>query len=422
MLDINFIRENPDIVKKAVSDKGLDVDIEELLKVDQERKELIAKVDTLRHQRNQAAEARDIEKGRQIKQELDRWEKELKEAEDRVTHMMFYVPNIPAPNAPLGKNSSANVEVSKWGELPKFTFPPKDHIELGKILDIVDLEAGVRVSGFRGYFLKNEGTILHLAILNYAFDRIVAEGFTPMTPPVLVHSEALIGSGHFPLGKENIYQIANPGKLETGKAITNPLYLVGTAEPSLLAYYLDKVVGEDQLPIRMCAMTQCYRSEVGDYGKDTRGLFRLHEFAKVEQVVICRNDLDESEQFFKLMQEVSEKIMQELEIPYRVVAASTGDMGYGKYRMYDIEAWMPSKGGFGETHSNSNMTDWQARRLNLKVRGKNGKVYFPYTLNNTVVASPRILIAVLENFQQGDGSIKVPEALLPYTNFSEIKP
>lgn len=422
MLDIDFIRQNPEIVQKAVTDKDIDLDIDKLLEFDKKRRELILKVDELRKQRNLAAKDRDLEKGKQIKKDLDIWEVELKETETRFHHMMFFVPNIPAVDSPVGTSDDDNVEVSKCGEPPKFDFTPKDHIELGKILDIIDLEQGTAVSGFRGYYLKKEGAILHLAILNFAFDKIVQKGFIPMVPPTLVHEKVLVGSGHFPFGKDNIYQIANPGKLATGAEIRNPLYLVGTAEPSLLAYFMDKTLSENDLPIMVCAMTQCYRSEVGDYGRDARGLYRLHEFAKVEQVVICKNDLAESENHFKSMLSYAEEIMKTLGLPYRVVNISTGGMGPGKYKMYDIETWMPSRQSFGETHSDSNLTDWQARRLNLKVKSKDDKITYPYTLNNTVIASPRILIAILENFQQADGSIKIPEALTPYTNFKDIRP
>ena len=204
--------------------------------------------------------------------------------------------------------------------------------------------------------------------------------------------------------------------------LKNPLFLAGTSEPALLAYYMDQTLSEDELPIKVCALTQCYRSEVGDYGKDTRGLFRVHEFTKVEQVVICRNDLKESEEWFATMQKISEEGMQELGIPYRIVATSTGEMGAGKYKMNDLETWMPSKENYSETHSNSNLTDWQARRLNLKFKTKDEKTYYCYTLNNTVIASPRILIPILENFQMEDGSVKIPEVLQKYTGFSEITP
>lgn len=410
MLDINYIRQNTDLVKKAVAQKGLDVDIDKLLEVDQKRRELILKVDELRKQRNEAAKSKNIENGKKIKEELGGLEEDLRTLQEHFDQLMLYVPNIPAQDAPVGPNSDSNVEISKWSETPKFDFKVKDHIELGKLLDIIDLQQGVKVSGFRGYYLKKEGTVLHLAVLNYAFDKIVEAGFMPMTPPTLVHEQALIGSGHFPFGKEDIYQIAN-----------DSLFLTGTSEPSLLAYYMDKTLSEEDLPIKVCAMTHCYRSEVGDYGRDTKGLYRVHEFDKVEQVVICKNDLQQSEQLFKMMQGVSEEILQELGIPYHVIATSTGDMGAAKYRMNDLEAWMSGRGKYGETHSNSHLTDWQSRRLNIKFKAEDGKSYYCYTLNNTVIASPRILIAILENFQQQDGSVKIPEVLIPYTGFSEIK-
>lgn len=421
MLDINFIRENTEVVKKAVSNKGINLDIDNLLSVDKNRRDLISEVDNLRQQRNEAAKNRDIEKGRQVKQELDGLERKLIEVEKEYFKLMLFVPNIPADDAPVGPNSDSNTEVFKWGEIPNFDFEVRDHLEIGRNLEIIDLEQGVKASGYRGYYLKNEGAILHWAVLRFAMDQILKAGFKQLVPPTLVQEKVLVGSGHLPFAGDNIYQISNPGKLESGEEIKNPLYLTGTSEPSLLAYYLDKTLNEDELPIKVSALTHCYRSEVGDYGRDTRGLYRVHEFDKVEQVVICKNDLEESEQLFNEMQKISENILQQLSIPYHILATSTGDMGAGKYRMNDIEAWMPGRGKYGETHSNSNLADWQARRLNLKFKSKKGKTEFCYTLNNTVIASPRILIAILENYQQADGSIKIPEILVPYTGFSEIR-
>lgn len=422
MLDIDFIRKNPDLVKKAVAEKQLNLDVDQLVKVDEQRRELIYKVDELRQMRNEAAKKRDVEKGKKVKQELNNLEEDLRVVEEDFKKLMLLVPNIPAADSPVGPNSDSNVEILKWGKVADFDFKVKDHIELGKRLDILDLEQGARVSGFRGYYLKNEGAHLHWAILQHSLTKITQAGFKLMVPPTLVHEGALIGSGHFPFGKENVYQIANPGRLQSGGEMRNSLYLTGTSEPSLLAYYMDKVIDEKELPIKICALTHCYRSEVGDYGKDTKGVYRVHEFDKVEQVVICKNDLQESEMWFEQMRLFSESILQELGIAYRVINTSTGDMGPGKLHMHDIEAWMPGRGEYGETCSNSNLTDWQMRRTNTKVKGKDGKVYYPYALNSTVIPSPRILIAILENFQQKDGSVKIPEVLIPYTGFSEIKP
>lgn len=422
MLDINYIRDNTELVKKAVSEKGITIDIDKLLEVDQSRRDLLLKVENLRAERNIAAKNRDIERGKEIKSELEVLEKNLKGVEEEFKQLMFLVPNIPSDDSPVGPNSDSNFEISKWGEITKFDFEIKDHVTLGKDLGILDLEAGTNASGFRGYYLKDMGAQLHWAVLRFALDKIKSAGFSQVVPPTLVHEKVLIGSGHFPFGKENIYQISNPGKLESGEEDKNPIFLTGTSEPSLLALFMDKTLNEKDLPMKVCALTHCYRSEVGDYGKDTRGLYRVHEFDKVEQVVICKNDLEESEGYFKLMQQISEEILQELEIPYHVIATSTGDMGAGKFRMNDIEAWMPGRDKYGETHSNSNLTDWQSRRLNLKFKGKDGQNYYCYTLNNTVIASPRVLIALLENHQQEDGSVKIPDCLVPYTGFSEITP
>lgn len=422
MLDINFIRENTDLIKKTVSDKGMELDVDKLLELDRNYREILQKVEDLRRQRNEAANARDIERGRAVKIQLDSLETNLREEKERLDHMMLFVPNIPSSDSPIGPNADSNKEISKWGEIPQFAFEIKDHVVLGIALDILDLEMGTKASGFRGYYLKNEGAILHWAILQFALDKIKEAGFIQLVPPTLVHESVLKGSGHFPFGKDNIYQIANPGKLETGEDILNPLFLTGTSEPSLLAYFMDKTLTEEQLPAKVCAITHCYRSEIGDYGRDTKGLYRVHEFDKVEQVVVCKNSLEESEELFNQMQQISENILQELQIPYHVVATSTGDMGAGKYRMNDIEAWMPGRGKYGETHSNSNLTDWQARRLNIRFKDKEGKSVYAYTLNNTVIASPRILIPLLENHQRADGSVVIPEVLQKYTGFSEILP
>src|SRR6266571_6930545 len=323
MLDIKFIRENPSLVQKAAQDKKVDVDIDHLLEVDQKRNELQKSVQSLQEKRNALAKAvsgkttqKQIEEGRKIKEHLEKEEPALGAVKEELDMLLARIPNIPASDAPIGPNAQANEEISQWGKIPEFDFPTKDHVELGKLLDIIDLEAGVKTTGFRGYYLKGDGARLHWAILQFALDKITSAGFTLMVPPTLVHEKALFGSGHFPFGKEGIYQIANPGKLESGEAIKNPLYLAGTSEPSLLAYFMDKTLSAKELPQKVCALTSCYRSEVGDYGKDTKGLYRVHEFTKVEQVIVCENDLKISEDYFKEMQQLSESILQELQIPY----------------------------------------------------------------------------------------------------------
>ncbi len=435
MLDINFIRKNKAKVIKAAKDKNLKVDVEKLLSLDAERKDLNMRVDKLREERNRIAteigrlyaddkvkEADRLKKKAEtIKKMLHDLEPELAIYSEEILEISLHVPNIPSKDTPIGLNESKNQVISKHGTPKKFDFKAKDHVTLGKELDIIDLERGVKVSGFRGYYLKGKGAQLHMALMHYAFDKMTKTGFTPMIVPTLVRKDALIGSGHFPFGKEEIYEIANPGKLADGSKITDSTYLVGTAEPSLLAYRMNEVIDEKELPIKMCGFSQCYRSEVGSYGKDTKGLFRLHEFSKIEQVIICKDDPYSADKLFEELRTNAENILKDLELSFQILQICTGDMGAGKYKMYDIETWMPSLGKYAETHSNSNLTDWQTRRLNIRYKAQDGKKVYPYALNNTALASPRILIALLENHQQKDGSIKIPKALHKYTGFTEIK-
>jgi len=278
----------------------------------------------------------------------------------------------------------------------------------------------VKASGFRGYYLKNEGALMHLALMRYAIDKMLKYGFTLLIPPTLVRGEVLFGSGHFPFDTDNIYVVDS---LSHTKQDTDQKqkYLVGTSEPSLLYYHANEILDEAALPIKFVGFSQCYRSEIGSYGKDTKGIYRIHEFMKVEQVLVCKNDKAEAEKWHQTMLKYAEEFLQELELSYRVIQMCTGDMGPGKYKMYDVETWMPSRNSYGETHSASNLLDWQTRRLNLKVKGTDGKKYYPYALNNTVVASPRILIAIWENYQQKDGSIRIPTVLQPYMGIDSIK-
>jgi seryl-tRNA synthetase len=427
MLDIKFIRENKEAVKDAVRKKYLKVDIERLLALDEKRRELIQKSEAIKAEQNKLSEKlakekneTDLVKSRELKDKFKELERELSGVEEEYDALMWLVPNIFSSDTPVGPDDSANKELTRWGEPPKFNFEIRDHIKIGKNLDIIDTETGVKVSGFRGYYLKNEGAILHLALLWYCWQKIIKSGFKPLIGPTLVKDFVLLGSGHFPFGKDEVYQIGNPGRLASGEAIGEPLYLAGTAEPTLLAYFSDRILSEKDLPIKVCGFSQCYRSEAGSYGKDTRGLYRLHEFSKVEQVILCQNNLAESGKWLEEMLHISEEILRDLKLPYRVVQNSTGDMGAGKYKMYDIETWMPGRGKYGETHSDSNLTDWQARRLNIKYKTGSGEVKFVHTLNNTVIASPRILIAILENYQQKDGSVEVPKILRDYCGFKYI--
>jgi seryl-tRNA synthetase len=423
MLDIKFIRDNQDLVRKAVGDKQMDENlIDRLLVVDDRRRELIKTTDDLRAKRNEAAKDKNIALGKEIKLKLKKLEAQLKAILEEYRQLMLQVPNLPSDDTPIGKTEENNQEVETWGKIPEFDFPIQDHVALGKKLDLIDLEKGAKTAGFRGYYLKNAAAKLHFAVLFYAWQKIIEAGFTPMVPPTILREFALIGSGHFPFGKEDVYQIANSSRLASGEKSKESEYLAGTAEPSLLAYFADTALKEADLPVMVAGWTPCYRSEAGSYGKDTQGIYRIHEFAKVEQVVLCQADNKISDQWLEKMKDISAGILQDFGLPYRVVKVCTGDMGAGKRKMYDIETWMPSRSGYGETHSDSNLTDWQSRRLNISYRNKKGQKVFAHALNNTVLASPRILIAILENNQQKDGTIIVPEVLRSLVGVDKITP
>lgn len=431
MLDIKFIRENPKIVKKALIDKQLEdyVDIDKILKLDEKRRSLIQEIEKLRAKRNEMARKlktkRDnklIVQGKKIKINIKDLEKKLRGIEKKYNEMMLWTPTVPEENVPIGKDDKGNVEISKWGEIPKFNFKIKDHIELGKSLDLIDVERGVKASGFRGYYLKNEAVLMQMGLMMLSMREMAKRGFTPMIPPTIVREYTLVGTGFFPFGEGDNYEIKNVSEEKTGKLIKERLFLAGTAEVGLGAYFANEILDEKDLPIKFGAFSPCFRREVGSYGRDTRGIFRLHEFLKIEQFVICQNDFSESMKYFEELRGVSEAIVKTLELPFRIVEMCTGSMGAGKYKMYDLETWMPSRNSYGETHSNSNMGEWQARRLDIKYRTKNGETKFVHTLNNTAIASPRILIAILEINQKKDGSVNVPKALQEFVGKERIIP
>lgn len=422
MLDIKFIRENIKLMEKVAKNKGLSFDFKKLLKLDEEKRKLQVKIEELQKQRNILAKKHtDISTGKAVKEELKELEPKLIEINEEFLELSLHVSNVYSDDTPIGQDESKNVVLKTHGKIPKFDFKIKNHIELAKNLDLIDLERGVKVSGFRGYYLKNQAVRLQLALMNLTLDKMTDEGFTLMVPPTLVHKMALVGSGHFPEAKDEIYQIANPGKLASGENIKEEIYLVGTAEPSILAYRADEMLDESELPLKYSGFSQCYRSEIGSYGKDTKGVFRIHEFMKVEQVIICQADHKIAEKWFEKLLNISQSILKDLELPHRIVKMCTGDMGLGKYKMCDVETWMPSSNAYRETHSCSNLTDWQMRRLNIRYKTKNGQKIYPFSLNNTGIASPRIFIALLENYQQKDGSILIPKALQKYCGFKEIK-
>lgn len=420
MLDIKTIRDNPKLVKEVAKNKGVEVDVDEILDLDKKRRDILKQVEELNAARKTTADkmkgasAADKKKiateGKELKKQLSEIEPPLRETEERLHELMLRTPNIPSEDTPVGADESGNVEVAKWGEPTKFNFEPKDHVELARDLNLLDTERGVKVAGSRGYFLKNELMMMHMGLMMIALNRLRDKGFEVMSAPTIVREMALFGSGHFPGERDEIYEVQDhegEGKHETK-------YLAGTSEPSLLAYHADEILDEADLPIKLGGFSSCYRREIGGYGKDTKGIYRVHEFLKVEQVLMCKNNVDEGLKWLEEIRQNSEQLLQDLKLPYRVIQMCTGDMGAGKYKMYDIETWMPSRGEYGETHSASYLTDWQARRIGIRYRDANGEIQFCHTLNNTLVASPRILIAILENFQQKDGSIKIPKILQPY--------
>lgn len=437
MLDIKFIRENAEAVRKAIVDKHIALDLDMLFSADQDRIRLAQEVEALQAEKNalnplmQNAKT-DIErqdaiaKGKAIKAKIDELEPKVRKAKQVFESFMASVPNIVSPDTPAGSSDAENVEVFRFGELKTFPFEPKDHIELGTSLDIIDFERGAKVGGYRGYYLKNEGTLLAMGLMLYAVRKLSEKGYTAMLPPTLVKAFPLFGSGYFKgveydSAVDEIYQVAT-GDLESdGSASKEQKFLVGTAEPSLLAYHAEEVLDESALPIRYAGFSQCYRSEIGSYGKDTKGMYRVHEFMKVEQVVLATADINQANALQEEMIALSEEMHRELGLPYRKLRICIGDLGAGKYKQYDLEAWMPGMKRFGETGSSSNFLDWQARRLNVKYKDAvTGEKKPVYMLNNTALPSPRILIAILENYQEADGSVVIPEVLRPYVGKDRI--
>ncbi|KKS98019.1 MAG: seryl-tRNA synthetase, seryl-tRNA synthetase [Candidatus Gottesmanbacteria bacterium GW2011_GWA2_43_14] len=414
MLDIKFIRENADKVKEAARNKNRKVDIDRLLEIDEVRRKLIGESENLRAERNKLAKEAQKDpaargKGRALKEKIAHIEAELKKAEEVFTSLMYQVPNVPDESVPVGPDDTFNVEVRKWGKIPEFSFTPKDHIELGKIHDLFDVERGAKIAGFRGYFLKNEAALLEMAVLSYTYKKLVSKGYIPLIAPSLVKDFTLFGNGQFPWGRDEVYHLEK-----------DDLYLAGTAEVPVTAYFAGEVLSGEELPKKFVAFSPCFRREAGSYGRDTKGLYRLHQFNKVEQVIINKNDYRDSLKLHEELLQNSEEVLRDLKLPYRVMLMSTGDMGEPQVKKYDIETWMPSRKAYGETMSNSFMGDFQTRRLNIRYRNKKGEMEFAHSLNNTAIASPRILIAILENFQQEDGSILIPKVLQDYIGTKKI--
>ncbi len=420
MLDIRFIREHATQVRRGAQRKGFgQVDIDRLLQVDADLRGAKQGLQEIATRKNKAGEQisklsgkekqEAIEEISQLKAQEKQYRQRLDELEPIYDELMLQVPQVPAAEVPDGADDTENVEIRRWGEVPEFDFEAKDHVELGKNLDIIDIERGVKLAGARSYFLKGDGALLELAVLRFALDYMVNEcGFVAMIPPVLVRNEAMVGTAWFPGGEDQVYRTER-----------DQLNLAGTAEVPLTAYHSGEILAEEDLPLKYVAWSPCYRREAGTYGKDTHGLYRIHQFQKIEQVIVCKNDERESIEHHQQILANSEAVVQALELPYRVVNVCAGDLGRGQVQKFDIECWMPSRKNYGETHSASRYHEFQARRLNLRYRGADKKTRFCHTLNNTVIASPRILISVLECNQNADGSVTIPQVLRPYMNGRE---
>lgn len=433
MLDLAFIRANPEVVKTAAQQKRVAIDIDLLLAVDAQATGLRRTVEQARAKQNQLSKAiqaagRDkalreaaIAEGRAVAVELKDLEPRLRELEAELRELLLRVPNIPDPSVPVGKDESENVEVKRVGAPPTFDFTPRDHVELMTGLGMLDIERGVKVAGSRSYVLRGDAVRLELALLQYAIDSVRRRGFEPLEVPALAREFAFIGNSQFPRGKEQVYALQRGEESEGPVSAAEPeLFLVGTAEVSITGMYSDEILDEVQLPMKFVGLSPCFRKEAGTYGKDTRGLMRVHQFTKVEQYIISQNDHDTSVHWHEELLVNAEAIVQGLELPYHVVVVCTGDLGDGQVKKYDIECWVPSEGTYRETHSDSYFHDYQARRANIRYRGVDGKLRFVHTLNNTALASPRILIPLLENHQQPDGSVRIPAALRPYLGGQEV--
>lgn len=399
MLDINFIRENPEKVEKGVLSKGYDGSlVEKVLKLDEHRRKLVGEIEKLRAEKNKASGEKNIEEGKRIKEELSKKEPTLKEAEKEFKEILYKIPNPPAEDVKEGKDESENEVLEKWGEIPKFDFKPKDHLTLGESLGMIDVERAAKVSGTRFGYLKGDAVLLEFALVNFALETLIKEGFVPIVPPTLIKKEMMEGMGYLEHGgEEEMYALDKDG-----------LVLVGTSEQSVGPMHTNEIFEADKLPVRYVGFSSCFRRESGSYGKDTRGIFRVHQFDKVEMFSFTKPKDSDKEHDYLLG--IEEKFLQKLKLPYRVVKMCSGDLGAPAARKYDLEVWFPSEEKYRELTSTSTCTDFQARRLNIKYREGNETRYV-HTLNGTAFAIGRTILTILENYQNEDGSITIPEVL-----------
>lgn len=423
MLDIKFIIENTDLVKEGIAKKGYtkeDLDIDALIALYKDINKLKTSSQALAEEKNKLSNsiksaapedrAAIIAKSKSIGEEFKSEQEKLATEQEKFNLIMLKMPNLPSPESPVGPDDSGNVVRRRVGELPHFDFTPRDHVELMELNDWSEMERIAKVSGSRTYAIKNDLAKLELAMHMMVLDKLRNNGFTVITVPSISKEKPLYGQGYLPFSRDEVYYLQQ-----------DDIYLSGTAELILNSLRADEILQENELPVLYAGFSPCFRREAGAAGKDTRGLVRVHQFMKTEQFVICKNDINESEKWHQKLLQISEEVLQDLELPYQVLEVCTGDMGAPKYRQYDLEAWVPSQNCYRETHSCSNITDWQARRTNLRYRDNaDGKVKFVHTLNNTGIATPRALVPFIENHQNADGSVNIPVKLQPYMGGKKV--
>jgi seryl-tRNA synthetase len=420
MLDIKFIRENLDLVKDAARKKHVKINLDELVTLDDSRRALLTAIETKKSEQNQmsprvATTTDDAERMgliaqmKILKEEIQKGEEEFKEVMVKWQALMLQVPNIPDMSVAEGNDDSDNREVKVWGEQTKFDFVPKSHVDIMTNLKMVDFERGQKVHGFRGYYLINGGAKLSWAIWNYAQSFFMRKGFNPMLVPTIVRKANLYGTGHLPNDAEDVYNTQDED------------YLIGTAEVSTMGYYADEVLDEKEFPIKWLSFSPCYRREAGSHGKDTKGLIRVHEFYKLEQVMLCAASHEESVKHHEWLNRNTEEFIESLGIPYHTVQNCAGDLGLGQVKKYDVELWVPGEEKYREISSASYFHDFQTRRFNIRYKDSEGKTRYAHSLNCTAIPTPRILVSLVENFQQADGTVRIPEVLQPYFGASVIE-
>ena len=412
MLDIKFIRENTELLKQATVKKHMSFDVDELVALDVKRLETLKLAEDLRAEQNRASEAIMkatseekvglIDSMRRVKDDLKKKEEELEDVMKSWRTHMLAVPNIPDISVPEGKSDADNQEIKKWGNPTDFSFEPLDHVTIMEAQDMADFERGTKVSGFRGYFLKGDGALLEFAVWQLALKHFMSKDFTPLHVPSLVRRETLLGTGYLPGGEEDLYKTQDDE------------YLAGTGEVGAMAYYMDEVIDLSNGPIKFLAFSPCFRREAGAHGKDVKGLIRVHEFFKWEQVILCEASHEESVKYHEWLNRNTEEFIELLNIPYHTVVNCGGDLGQGQVKKYDIELWVPGENKYREISSASYFHDFQTRRVNTRYKHSDGKLYYAHSLNSTAIPTPRILVSIIENYQQADGTIKVPEALVPF--------